>query len=61
MSHFGPSVSEKVIYPRLFGSESGNLAPILTKLGIILVCFSGFYTNFLLGHLWCLDFGAYLI
>ena len=33
MSHFGPSVSEKVIYPRLFGSENGNLAPTLTKSG----------------------------
>jgi hypothetical protein len=34
MSHFGPSMSEKVIYHRLFGSENGNLAPILTKFGI---------------------------
>ena len=42
MSHFGPSVSEKVIYPRLFCSESGNLAPISTKSSIILVYFGGF-------------------
>jgi hypothetical protein len=34
MSHFGPSKSEKVIYHRFFGSENGNLAPILTKFGI---------------------------